>query len=185
MAKTRSITTKQRDTLLETLEERFASNMQRHRDVAWASVLERLADNAAGLATLHQMEESGGEPDVIGIDKGKFIFVDCSAQSPKGRRSVCFDDAALKARKEHKPRDSAMAMAAAMGAALLTVEEYAALQKLGEFDTTTSSWVATPEKVRKLGGALFCDRRYDTVFTYHNGAESYYAARGFRCSIRV
>jgi hypothetical protein len=133
------------------------------------------------------MEQSGGEPDVIGVDKksGECIFVDCSAQSPKGRRSVCFDREALDSRKEHKPKTSALDMAAAMGATLLTVDEYQQLQTLGEFDTTTSSWVQTPPKIRTLGGALFCDRRYDTVFTYHNGAESYYAARGFRCSLRV
>ena len=133
------------------------------------------------------MEHSGGEPDVVGIDRatGECIFVDCSAQSPKGRRSVCYDREALEARKEHKPKSSAVEMASAMGAALLTVDEYRKLQELDEFDTTTSSWVQTPAKIRKLGGALFCDRRYDTVFVYHNGADSYYAARGFRCSLRV
>jgi len=133
------------------------------------------------------MEQSGGEPDVVGADEvtGQCIFVDCSAQSPKGRRSVCYDREALEARKEHKPKSSAVDMANAMGAALLTLDEYRGLQDLGEFDTTTSSWVQTPAKIRKLGGALFCDRRYDTVFLYHNGAESYYAARGFRCSLRV
>jgi hypothetical protein len=133
------------------------------------------------------MERSGGEPDVVGVDEtsGEFVFVDCSAQSPKGRRSVCYDREALEARKEHKPKSSAVEMAAAMGAAILTTDEYHALQKLGQFDTTTSSWVLTPAKIRKLGGALFCDRRYDTVFAYHNGAESYYAARGFRCSLKV
>src|SRR4051812_47865966 len=133
------------------------------------------------------MEQSGGAPAVVGLDTttGAFVFVDCSAQSPKGRRSVCYDRAALDARKEHKPKASAVEIAAAMGAALLTVEEYRKLQTLGEFDTTTSSWVQTPATIRKLGGALFCDRRYDTVFVYHNGAESYYGARGFRCSLRV
>jgi hypothetical protein len=147
----------------------------------------RLEANSSKLWSLNEMEESGGEPDVVGIDPttGECIFVDCSAQSPKGRRSVCYDREALDARKEHKPKTSAAEMAAAMGAALLTVDEYQRLQTLGEFDTATSSWVQTPAKVRKLGGALFCDRRYDTVFVYHNGAESYYAARGFRCSLRV
>jgi hypothetical protein len=137
--------------------------------------------------SLNEMEQSGGEPDVIGIDgtTGAYLFVDCSAQSPKGRRSLCYDRQALDARKENKPKGSAVEMAAAMGAAILTADEYRALQELGEFDTTTSSWVQTPESIRKLGGALFCDRRYDTVFVYHNGAESYYAARGFRCSVKV
>jgi hypothetical protein len=133
------------------------------------------------------MEQSGGEPDVVGVDAatGEFIFVDCSAQSPKSRRSVCYDRQALDARREHKPKNSAVEMAAAMGAALLTADEYRRLQELGQFDTSTSSWIQTPLEIRKLGGALFCDRRYDTVFVYHNGAESYYAARGFRCSLRV
>ena len=186
MPKAKELPAKQRDALLKTLKSRFEANTQRHTGVAWASVQSRLESNPAKLWTLNQMEESGGEPDVVRVDKsGECVFVDCSAQSPKGRRSVCYDHEALKARKEHKPKNSAMAMATDMGAALLTVEEYAALQKIGEFDTTTSSWVETPAKVRKLGGALFCDRRYDTVFTYHNGAESYYAARGFRCSVKV
>lgn len=187
MPKAKEITAKQRDGLLETLKARFDAHMDRHARLEWATVQARLESNRAGLWSLNEMEQSGGEPDVVGIDKttGECIFVDCSAQSPKGRRSVCYDREALDARKEHKPKSSAVEMAAAMGAALLTVDEYQELQKLGEFDTTTSSWVQTPARIRKLGGALFCDRRYDTVFVYHNGAESYYAARGFRCSLRV
>jgi hypothetical protein len=161
--------------------------MQRHASLDWSAVQARLARNATKLWSLNEMESSGGEPDVISVDRatGDYVFVDCSAQSPKGRRSVCYDREALEARKEHKPKSSAIDMAAAMGATLLTVDEYQALQTLGQFDTTTSSWVQTPAKIRTLGGALFCDRRYDTVFVYHNGAESYYAARGFRCSLRV
>ena len=187
MPKAKELTAKQRDTLLTTLKARFDANMRRHAGLAWAAVQARLDSSGARLRSLNEMEESGGEPDVVGLDKttGEFIFMDCSAQSPKGRRSVCYDREALDARKEHKPKSSAVEMAAAMGATLLTVDEYHALQALGQFDTTTSSWVQTPAKVRKLGGALFCDRRYDTVFVYHNGAESYYAARGFRCSLRV
>ena len=161
--------------------------MPRHAGLDWPAVNARLALNGGKLWSLHEMEESGGEPDVVGVDQttGECIFVDCSVQSPKGRRSVCYDREALESRKEHKPKSSAVDMATAMGAALLTVDEYRALQELGQFDTTTSSWVQTPAEIRKLGGALFCDRRYDTVFVYHNGAESYYAARGFRCSLRV
>jgi len=187
MPKAKTSAPKKNDDLLETLKARFEANERRHPGLAWATVQTRLEANGAKLAALSEMEQSGGEPDVIGVDDrtGECIFVDCSAQSPKDRRSVCYDRAALDARKEHKPRTSAMEMAAAIGAELLTVEEYQHLQTLGEFDTTTSSWVQTPAKIRKLGGALFCDRRYDTVFTYHNGAESYYAARGFRCSLRV
>ena len=155
--------------------------------IEWAAVQARLEANKARLWSLNEMEQSGGEPDVVGRDKstGECVFMDCSAQSPKGRRSVCYDREALEARKEHKPKTSAVQMATAMGAALLTVEEYQGLQTLGQFDTTTSSWVQTPSRIRKLGGALFCDRRYETVFVYHNGAESYYAARGFRCSLKV
>ena len=187
MPKAKEMTGKQRDGLLETLQSRFEAHMHRHAELDWTTVRGRVESNRSGLWALHEMEQSGGEPDVIGIDQatGECIFVDCSAQSPKGRRSVCYDREALDARKEHKPKNSAVDMAGAMGAALLTVEEYRALQELGEFDTTTSSWVQTPTRIRKLGGALFCDRRYDTVFVYHNGAESYYAARGFRCSLRV
>jgi hypothetical protein len=187
MPAAKKLATRQRDALIETLRVRFEANMQRHAGLAWPAVQARLDANAAGLWSLGEMEQSGGEPDVVGVDEatGALVFMDCSAQSPKGRRSVCYDRAALDARKEHKPKASAAELAAAMGAALLTVDEYAQLQRLGEFDTTTSSWVQTPVKIRKLGGALFCDRRYDTVFVYHNGAESYYAARGFRCSLRV
>ncbi len=187
MPKAKELTAKQRDDLLKTLKARFDANMHRHAGLEWATVQARLASNGARLWSLNEMEQSGGDPDVVGLDKktGECTFVDCSAQSPKGRRSVCYDREALEARKEHKPKTSAVEMATVMGAALLTVEEYHSLQALGEFDTTTSSWVQTPAKVRKLGGALFCDRRYDTVFVYHNGADSYYAARGFRCSIRV
>lgn len=185
--KVKELTGKERDRLLQILEARFAAHMQRHADLEWSAVRARLESNAAGLQSLDAMEQSGGEPDVVGIDRttGEFIFMDCSAQSPKGRRSVCYDRRALVARKEHKPKSDAVTMAGAMGATLLTVDEYRRLQELGEFDTTTSSWVQTPEKIRNLGGALFCDRRYDTVFVYHNGADSYYAARGFRCSLRV
>lgn len=187
MAKTKDLTGKQRENLLSTLRTRFEANMHRHADVEWTTVQARLELNSSKLWSLNEMEQSGGEPDVVRVDQktGESIFVDCSAQSPKGRRSVCYDLEALKARKEHKPKNSAVEMAAAMGATLLTVAEYEELQKLGQFDTTTSSWVQTPVKIRKLGGALFCDRRYDTVFEYHNGAESYYAARGFRCALRV
>ena len=182
-----ALTARQRTALLKTLSQRFEQNAQRHKGVEWKKVQARLESNIAALRTLHEMEQSGGDPDVIGIDNrtGEVIFVDCSAQSPSERRSLCYDDEALQARRENKPRSSAMAMASAMGADLLSVEEYQALQKLGEFDTKSSSWVKTPDKIRKLGGALFCDRRYDTVFIYHNGADSYYAARGFRCVLRV
>ncbi len=187
MPKAKEISGKQRDGLLKTLKARFEANMRRHAGLKWTAVQARIESNSAKLWSLNEMEQSGGEPDVVGIDKitGECIFVDCSAQSPKGRRSVCFDREALEARKEHKPKSSAVDMATSMGAALLTVDEYRELQELGLFDTTTSSWVQTPAKIRKLGGALFCDRRYDTVFVYHNGAESYYAGRGFRCSLRV
>ena len=187
MPKAKDVTGKQRDDLLRTLKARFEAHVDRHASIEWTTVEARLESNSAKLRALNEMEQSGGEPDVVGVDAatGEFIFVDCSAQSPKGRRSVCYDREALQARKEHKPKSSAVDMATAMGATLLTVAEYRRLQELGEFDTTTSSWVQTPAKIRELGGALFCDRRYDTVFVYHNGAESYYAARGFRCSLRV
>jgi hypothetical protein len=187
MSKSKVMTAKQRDGLLNILRARFGAHMDRHVGVKWSTVEARLASNGARLWSLNEMEQSGGEPDVVGVDKasGECIFVDCSAQSPEGRRSVCYDREALDARKEAKPKTSALEMAATMGAALLTVEEYQRLQTLGEFDTKSSSWVVTPPKIRKLGGALFCDRRYDTVFVYHNGAESYYAARGFRCSLKV
>jgi hypothetical protein len=187
MPKAKELPAKQRDALLKTLEARFAAHPGRHSGIEWSTVQKRLASNNAALWSLDEMEQSGGEPDVVSLDKkgGEWVFIDCSAQSPKGRRSVCYDREALDARKEHKPKTSAIEMAAAMGARILTVEDYQRLQTLGEFDTTTSSWVETPARIRKLGGALFCDRRYDTVFTYHNGAESYYAARGFRCMLEV
>ena len=177
----------QREELLRTLKARFEKNMNRHKGLEWAKVQAKLEANPEKLSALHEMERTGGEPDVVAHDKktGKYLFYDCSDQSPKGRRSVCYDREALDARKEHKPKDSAMDMAATMGVELLTEEQYRELQKLGNFDTTTSSWVKTPSAIRKLGGALFCDRRYDTVFVYHNGAESYYAARGFRSSLKV
>ena len=187
MPKAKVITAKQRDGLLKTLQARYEAHMSRHAGLEWSAVQARVESNSAKLWSLKEMEQSGGEPDVVGMDEttGECIFVDCSAQSPKGRRNVCYDRQALDARKEHKPKSSAVEMATAMGATLLTVDEYRGFQKLGQFDTTTSSWVQTPPKIRKLGGALFCDRRYDTVFVYHNGAESYYAGRGFRCSLRV
>ena len=161
--------------------------MERHKGLEWANVEARLEANAEKLWSLHEMERTGGEPDVVGHDKktGEHIFYDCSAESPKGRRSLCYDRKALDSRKENKPKGSAMDMAAAMGIELLTEEQYRELQALGEFDTKTSSWLNTPSKIRELGGALFCDRRFDTVFVYHNGAESYYAARGFRGWLRV
>jgi hypothetical protein len=177
------------EALLQVLKTRFEKNMKRHKGLDWAKVEARLDSPAGGekLWSLQEMESTGGEPDVVGHDKktGEYIFYDCSAESPKGRRSLCYDGEALASRKEHKPKDSTLEAAAAMGIALLTEEQYRELQKLGEFDTKTSSWVVTPAEIRELGGALFCDRRYDTVFLYHNGAESYYAARGFRGSLRV
>ena len=174
--------------LLSVLEARFKKSMNRHKGLEWDDVQERLeAGGAKTLRSLGEMESSGGEPDVVGRDPktGAYIFCDCSAESPKGRRSVCYDGAALKSRKEHKPKNSAMEMAAATGIELLTEEQYRELQKLGEFDTKTSSWVKTPADIRKLGGALFCDRRYGHVFLYHNGAESYYGARAFRGTLGV
>jgi hypothetical protein len=183
----KNLNPKQRAQLLETLKARFEQNMQRHRDLEWAKVQARLEAAAGKLWSLHEMESSGGEPDVVGHDKktGEYIFYDCAAESPKGRRSLCYDEAALKSRKENKPKNSALEMAQTMGIELLTEAQYRELQQLGEFDTKTSSWVQTPAGIRKLGGAVFCDRRYDTVFLYHNGAESYYAVRGFRASLRV
>jgi len=173
--------------LTNALKARFEKNMNRHQGLQWAKVQARLEANPEKLWSLHEMETTGGEPDVIGHDKGtgEYIFYDCSAESPKGRRSVCYDREALEARKENKPKDSAVNMATAMGIELLTEEQYRELQRLGEFETKTSSWVKTPSEIRKLDGALFCDRRFDHVFLYHNGAESYYAARGFRGSLRV
>ena len=181
------LSAEQRRELLALLKARFEKNMKRHKGVDWADVQARLEKHAGKLWSLHEMERTGGEPDVVGMDESTdgFLFIDCSAESPKGRRSVCFDDEALEARKQNKPGDSAMNMAKTMGIELLSEEEYRKLQQLGEFDTKTSSWVKTPARIRKLGGALFCDRRYDTVFLYHNGAESYYAARGFRGSLKV
>jgi hypothetical protein len=178
---------KERNELLQGLQARFEKNMHRHKGIAWGDVAARLESTPAALASLFEMEGSGGEPDVMGRDQdtGRFVFCDCSPQSPAGRRSVCYDREALDARKEHKPKSSAVEMAAAMGIDLLTEEQYRKLQQLGEFDTKTSSWIMTPADVRSLGGALFCDRRYDKVFVYHNGAESYYAARGFRGLLHV
>jgi hypothetical protein len=173
--------------LLSLLKARFEKNMKRHKAIKWANVEARLETNNEKLWSLDDMETTGGEPDVVGHDKktGEYIFYDCSAESPNGRRSLCYDGEALASRKEHKPKDSAIDMAAAMGIELLTEEQYRELQELGDFDTKTSSWVKTPADIRKLGGAIFCDRRYGNVFLYHNGAESYYAARGFRGSLRV
>jgi hypothetical protein len=183
----RDLSPEQREELLRALKARFEKNMNRHKGLEWTKVRAKLEVNAEKLRSLNEMERTGGEPDVVGHDKktGEYIFYDCSAESPKGRRSVCYDREALESRKEHKPEDNAVDMAAAMGIELLTEEQYRELQKLGNFDTKTSSWVKTPSDIRKLGGALFCDRRYDTVFVYHNGAESYYAARAFRGSLRV
>ena len=173
--------------LCNALKARFEKNMNRHQGLQWTKVQARLEANPEKLWSLHEMETTGGEPDVIGHDKGTgdYIFYDCSAESPKGRRSVCYDREALEARKENKPKDSAVNMATSMGIELLTEEQYRELQRLGEFDTKTSSWVKTPSEIRKLDGALFCDRRFDTVFVYHNGAESYYAGRAFRGSLRA
>jgi hypothetical protein len=183
----KDLSPEQGERLLRTLKARFEKNLNRHKGLEWAKVQEKLEVNAKKLWSLNEMERTGGEPDVVGEDKktGEYIFYDCSGESPKGRRSLCYDREALDSRKEHKPKDNAVGMAAAMGIELLTEEQYRELQKLGNFDTKTSSWVKTPSGVRKLGGALFCDRRFDTVFVYHNGAESYYAGRGFRSSRRV
>lgn len=177
----------QRKELLSLLKARFEKNKNRHKGLDWANVGARLLSDAEKLWSLNEMERTGGEPDVTGYDKktGEYIFFDCAAESPAGRRSICYDHEALEARKEHKPKDSAMGMAAAMGIEILSEEQYRELQQLGKFDLKTSSWVKTPPAIRKLGGAIFCDRRYDTVFVYHNGAESYYAARAFRGSLRV
>jgi len=182
-----TLSKKQSDELLKVLKARFEKNMNRHKGLEWAKVQARLEANAENLWSLNEMEKTGGEPDVVGHDKktSEYIFCDCSAESPTGRRSLCYDREALESRKETKPKDNTIDMAAAVGIELLTEEQYRELQKLGEFDTKTSSWVKTPSDIRKLGGALFCDRRYATVFVYHNGAESYYAARGFRGSLRV
>jgi hypothetical protein len=177
----------QSEELLGALKARFEKNRNRHKGLEWAQVQAKLEANAEKLRSLHEMERTGGEPDVVGHDKktSEYIFYDCSAESPMGRRSLCYDREALESRKEAKPKDNATDMAAAIGIELLTEEQYRELQKVANFDTKTSSWIKTPSNIRKLGGALFCDRRYDTVFVYHNGAESYYAARGFRGSLRV
>ena len=186
MAK-KQLSAPQREELLNTLKARFAKNMNRHKGLEWAKVQAKLEDNPAKLWSLSEMENTGGEPDVVGQDKktGDYIFYDCAAETPKGRRSFCYDREALESRKENKPANNAVDMAAAMGIELLTEGEYRELQKLGAFDLKTSSWVKTPADIRKLGGALFCDRRYNHVFVYHNGAESYFAARGFRGSLKV
>jgi hypothetical protein len=178
---------KQSEELLKALKARFEKNMNRHKGLEWSKVQARLESKTEKLWSLNEMERTGGEPDVIGQDKktGEYIFYDCSAESPNGRRSLCYDREALESRKENKPKDSAVNMAAVMGIEPLTEEQYRELQKLGNFDLKTSSWVKTPNDIRKLGGAIFCDRRYNTVFTYHNGAESYYAARGFRGVLKV
>ena len=177
----------QRGELLRALKARFEKNMNRHKGLEWAHVQTKLEASAEKLWTLNEMDRTGGEPDVVGHDEktGEYVFFDCSAESPIGRRNVCYDRAGLESRKEHKPENSAIDLAAAMNVELLTEEQYRELQKLGDFDTKTSSWVKTPAAIRKLGGALFCDRRFDTVFVYHNGAESYYGARAFRGSLRV
>src|SRR6476661_7684918 len=176
-----------REELLKILNSRFEKNMNRHKGLEWAKVQAKLEGDSEKLWSLNEMEITGGEPDVVGHDKktDEYIFYDCSPESPKGRRSICYDHDALEARKEHKPEDSAINLAMEMGIEILSEEQYRELQQLGHFDLRTSSWVKTPSSIRKLGGAVFCDRRYDTVFLYHNGAESYYAARGFRGSLRV
>lgn len=183
----RQLSREQCDEVLAKLKVRFEKNMNRHKGLEWSKVQAKLETSTDKLWSLHEMERTGGEPDVICYDEqtDEYIFYDCSAQSPKGRRSVCYDRAALESRREHKPKSSALDMAADMGIEILTEEQYRELQKLGNFDTKTSSWVKTPTKIRQLGGAIFCDRRYDTVFVYHNGAESYYANRGFRGLLRV
>src|SRR3979490_130052 len=183
----KALSSERRNELLIALKARFEKNMKRHEGLEWAKVQAKLGAKVEKLWSLNEMERTGGEPDVVGHDKktGEYIFYDCSAESPKGRRSLCYDREALESRKEHKPEDNAIDMAVAMSIELLTEEEYRELQKLGNFDAKTSSWVKTPSDIRKLGGALFCDRRYDTVFVYHNGAESYYAARAFRGSLTV
>lgn len=184
---TKTLTAKQRDELLATLKARFEKNMPRHKGLDWAKVAERLEAGGDKLWSLHEMERTGGEPDVVAHDKktGECTFVDCSAESPKGRVGVCYDREGLESRKEHKPKTSAMDLATEMGVEILSEAQYRDLQKLGEFDTKTSSWVLTPADIRKLGGALFCDRRYGQVFVYHNGAQSYYSARAFRAALKI
>lgn len=183
----KKLSASQSETLMGILRTRFEKNANRHKGLKWSDIQAKLETNPEKLWSLDEMEETGGEPDVVGFNKktGEYIFYDCAPESPKGRRSICYDPQALESRKEHKPKDSAIAMADAMGIEILTEEQYRELQKLGEFDLKTSSWVKTPTEIRKRGGALFCDRRYDTVFLYHNGAESYYAARGFRGCLKV
>jgi len=182
-----NLTPKQREELLKTLKSRFEKNMNRHKGLKWSAIEEKLKASPGKLWALNEMEDTGGEPDVVGYDKktGEFIFYDCSAESPKGRRSLCYDRKAWESRKEHKPDNNAMDVAEDMGIELLSEEQYRELQDLGKFDLKSSSWVLTPPAIRKHGGAIFCDRRYDHVFTYHNGADSYYGARGFRGSIRI
>ena len=183
----KELSQEQRNVLIRALKVRFEKNMNRHKGLEWAKIQAKLDANSENLWSLHEMERTDGEPDVVGYDSktGEYIFYDCAVDSPKGRRSVCYDREGQESRKEHKPENNAVDMAAAMGIELLTEEQYRELQKLGNFDTKTSSWVKTPPEIRKLGGALFCDRRYDHVFVYHNGAESYYGSRGFRGSLRV
>lgn len=187
MISKKKLSPQQTQDLLKTLKSRFEKNMNRHKGIDWAKVQAKLEASPAKLWTLYEMEITGGEPDVVGYNNStaEYIFYDCSAETPKGRRSICYDQAALESRKKHKPKDSAMNIAADMGIELLTEAQYRELQQLGEFDLKTSTWVLTPPSIRKLGGALFCDRRYNTVFVYHNGADSYYAARGFRGLLRV
>ncbi|MEO5775734.1 MAG: DUF4256 domain-containing protein [Flavobacterium sp.] len=185
MATKKQLSPEVSSSLLKLLKERFEKNMNRHKDLDWSKVQAKLEANTDKLWSLNEMERTGGEPDVVGYDKSEFIFYDCSPETPKERRSICYDQQALDSRKEHKPKDSAMNVAAEMGIELLTEEQYRELQQLGNFDLKTSSWIKTPADIRKLGGALFCDRRYDTVFLYHNGADSYYAARGFRGVLRI
>ena len=183
----KGLSTEQQKELLKNLKARFEKNMNRHKGLEWSKVQSKLEANTQKLWSLNEMESTGGEPDVLGFDNksGEYMFYDCSVETPKGRRSICYDREALESRKEHKPKDNAMDMAAAMGIEVLTEEQYRELQKFGNFDTKTSSWIQTPADIRKRGGALFCDRRYDHVFVYHNGAESYYAARGFRGLLKV
>ena len=185
--KNKELTAEQREELLNTLKTRFGKNSDYHKDLEWEKVSAKLTNNMEKLWSLNEMELTGGEPDVVGYDKDKdeYIFYDCSPETPKGRRSICYDREALESRKEHKPDNNAIDMADAMGIEILTEEEYRELQKLRNFDRKTSSWVKTPDRIRKLGGALFCDCRYDTVFVYHNGAESYYGVRGFRGSLKI
>ncbi len=187
MTNKKELSTKQREDLFKTLKARFEKNMNRHKGMEWTKVQAKLESTVSKLWSLHEMEKSGGEPDVVEFDKksGAYIFYDCSAETPAGRRSCCYDEAALKARKENKPKNSAMEMADAMGIEMLTEEQYRSLQMLGQFDLKTSSWVKTPDAMRKLDGALFCDRRFERVFVYHNGVQSYYAGRGFRGALQV